>query len=196
MYDGTGSNGYVPTYMGYWDDFTRSQYVIPAADLAEMNGATISALTFYTTTQNVPYTSVSTADVYLMEVDYTAISAFEPKANATIVYQGTVSIVTNEAGDGGEMTIEFATPYVYGGGNLLIGMENTTDAGYKFMYFYGQTVDGASVAGYNSSSLDNVTATQRNFIPKTTFTYVASGGVVVPKPTNLQVSNLGPNNAT
>ena len=196
MYDGTGSNGYVPTYMGYWDDFTRSQYVIPAADLAEMNGATISALKFYTTTQNVPYTSVSTADVYLMEVDYTAISAFEPKANATIVYQGTVSIVANEAGDGGEMTIDFATPFVYGGGNLLIGMENTTDAGYKFMYFYGQTVDGASVAGYNSSSLDNVTATQRNFIPKTTFTYVASGGVVVPKPTNLQVSNLGPNNAT
>ena len=122
VYDGTGSNGYVPTYMGYWDDFTRSQYVIPAADLAEMNGATISALTFYTTTQNVPYTSVSTADVYLMEVDYTAISAFEPKANATIVYQGTVAVVLNEAGDGGEMTIEFATPYVYGGGNLLIGM--------------------------------------------------------------------------
>ncbi len=196
VYDGTGSNGYVPTYMGYWDDFTRSQYVIPAADLAEMNGATISALTFYTTTQNVPYTSVSTADVYLMEVGYTAISAFEPKANATIVYQGTVSVVTNEAGDGGEMTIEFATPYVYSGGNLLIGMENTTDAGYKFMYFYGQTVDGASVAGYNSNSLDAVTATQRNFIPKTTFTYVASGGVVVPKPTNLQVSNLGPNSAT
>ena len=197
VYEGEGgTNGYVPTYMGYWDDFTRSQYVIPAADLAEMNGATISALTFYTTSQNVPYTSVSTADVYLMEVDYTAISAFEPKANATIVYQGTVSVVANEAGDGGEMTIDFATPFVYGGGNLLIGMENTTDAGYKFMYFYGQTVDGASVAGYNSNSLDAVTATQRNFIPKTTFTYVASGGVVVPKPTNLQVSNLGPNNAT
>ena len=196
MYDGTGTNGYVPTYMGYWDDFTRSQYVIPAADLAEMNGGTISALTFYTTSQNVPYTSVSTADVYLMEVGYTAISDFEPKANATIVYQGTVNVVANEAGDGGEMTIEFATPYVYSGGNLLIGMENTTDAGYKFMYFYGQTVDGASVAGYNSNSLDAVTATQRNFIPKTTFTYTPSGGVVVPKPTNLQVSNLGPNNAT
>ena len=197
VYEGEGgTNGYVPTYMGYWDDFTRSQYVIPAADLAEMNGGTISALTFYTTSQNVPYTSVSTADVYLMEVDYTAISAFEPKANATIVYQGTVSVVANEAGDGGEMTIDFATPFVYGGGNLLIGMENTTDAGYKFMYFYGQTVDGASVAGYNSNSLDAVTATQRNFIPKTTFTYTPSGGVVVPKPTNLQVSNLGPNNAT
>ncbi len=196
MYDGTSSNGYVPTYMGYWDDFTRSQYVIPAADLAEMNGGTISAIKFYTTTQNVPYTSVSTADVYLMEVDYTTISAFEPKANATMVYQGTVAVVLNEAGDGGEMTIEFATPFIYSGGNLLIGMENTTDAGYKFMYFYGQTVDGASVAGYNSNSLDAVTATQRNFIPKTTFTYTPSGGVVVPKPTNLQVSNLSPNSAT
>ena len=136
MYDGTGTNGYVPTYMGYWDDFTRSQYVIPAADLAEMNGGTISAIKFYTniSNNNVPYTSVSTADVYLMEVDYTAISAFEPKANATMVYQGTVSVVLNEAGDGGEMTIEFATPFIYSGGNLLIGMENTTDAGYKFSF--------------------------------------------------------------
>ena len=198
VYDGTVTNGYVPTYMGYWDDFTRSQYVIPAADLAEMNGGTISAIKFYTniSNNNVPYTSVSTADVYLMEVDYTTISAFEPKANATMVYQGTVAVVLNEAGDGGEMTIEFATPFIYSGGNLLIGMENTTDAGYKFMYFYGQTVDGASVAGYNSNSLDAVTATQRNFIPKTTFTYTPSGGVVVPKPTNLQVSNLGPNSAT
>ena len=48
VYEGEGTNGFVPTYMGYWDDFTRSQYVIPAADLAEMNGGTISAIKFYT----------------------------------------------------------------------------------------------------------------------------------------------------
>ena len=196
MYDGTVSNGQVPAYLGYWDDFTRSQVVIPATDLTDMAGGTITSMTFYTTKQNLPYTSVSTADVYLMEVDYTAISAFEPKANATMVYQGTASFVLDETGEAGSWTIEFATPYIYDGGNLLIGIENTTDSGYKFIYFYGQTIDGASVSGYNSSSLDNVTPTQRNFIPKTTFSYTPAGGVIVAKPTNLQVSNIGPNSAT
>jgi len=196
VYDGTVSNGQIPAYLGYWDDFTRSQVVIPATDLTDMAGGTITSMTFYTTKQNLPYTSVSTADVYLMEVDYTAIDAFVPKASATMVYQGTASFVLDETGEAGSWTIEFATPYIYGGGNLLIGIENTTDSGYKFIYFYGQTVDGASVAGYNSNSLDAVTATQRNFIPKTTFTYTPSGGVVVTKPTNLQVSNIGPNSAT
>ena len=196
MYDGTVSNGQIPAYLGYWDDFTRSQVVIPATDLTDMAGGTITSMTFYTTKQNLPYTSVSTADVYLMEVDYTAINAFEPKASGTMVYQGTASFVLDETGEAGSWTIEFATPYIYGGGNLLIGIENTTDAGYKFIYFYGQTVDGASVSGYNSSSLDNVTPTQRNFIPKTTFSYTPAGGVIVVKPTNLQVSNIGPNSAT
>ena len=196
VYDGTVSNGQIPAYLGYWDDFTRSQVVIPATDLTDMAGGTITSMTFYTTKQNLPYTSVSTADVYLMEVDYTAINAFEPKASGTMVYQGTASFVLDETGEAGSWTIEFATPYIYGGGNLLIGIENTTDAGYKFIYFYGQTVDGASVSGYNSSSLDNVTPTQRNFIPKTTFAYTPASGVVVAKPTNLQVSNIGPNSAT
>ena len=196
VYDGTVSNGQVPAYLSYWDDFTRSQVVIPATDLTNMAGGTITSMTFYTTKQNLPYTSVSTADVYLMEVDYTAINDFEPKASATMVYQGTASFVLDETGEAGSWTIEFATPYIYGGGNLLIGIENTTDSGYKFIYFYGQTVEGASVAGYNSSSLDNVTATQKNFIPKTTFAYTPAGGVIVAKPTNLQVSNIGPNSAT
>ena len=196
VYDGTVSNGQVPAYLGYWDDFTRSQVVIPATDLTNMAGGTITSMTFYTTKQNLPYTSVSTADVYLMEVDYTAINAFVPKASATMVYQGTASFVLDETGEAGSWTIEFATPYIYDGGNLLIGIENTTDSGYKFIYFYGQTVEGASVAGYNSSSLDNVTATQKNFIPKTTFAYTPAGGVIVAKPTNLQVSNIGPNSAT
>lgn len=172
VYEGTATNNTVPAYIFYWDDFTRSQFVIPAADLEDMAGGSISAIKFYTTTDNIPYSSVSTADVYLMEVEYTSISDFEPKANGTIVYQGTVDVVS--ADGGGEMTIQFATPYTYGGGNLLIGIENTTDAGYKNIYFYGQNVSGASVAGYQSSSLDNVTASQKNFIPKTTFTYEPS----------------------
>ena len=188
VYDGTATSSYVPAYMGYFDDFSRSQFVIPAADLEDMNGGTISSIKFYTTSQNVPYTSVSTVDVYLLEVDYTSISAFEPKTNDAIVYQGTLNIVTE--GDGGSLTIEFSTPYTYNGGNLLVAIENTTDAGYKFIYFYGQNVDGASGAGSNSSSLSGVTFTQRNFLPKTTFTYAASGSYCA-KPTNVTITRDG-----
>jgi hypothetical protein len=188
VYDGTATSSYVPAYMGYFDDFSRSQFVIPAADLEDMNGGTISSIKFYTTSQNVPYTSVSTVDVYLLEVDYTSISAFEPKTNDAIVYQGTLNIVTE--GDGGSLTIEFSTPYSYNGGNLLVAIENTTDAGYKFIYFYGQNVDGASGAGYNSSSLSGVTFTQRNFLPKTTFSFVP-GGSFCAKPTNVAITRDG-----
>ena len=190
VYDNAGTSNKIPAYIFYWDKFTRSQTVMPAADLADMAGATITAMTFYTTTDNIPYTSVSTADVYLMEVDYTEISAFEPKVNGTIVYQGPVDIVSD--GSGGKLTIEFSTPFYYGGGNLLIGIENTTAAGYKNIGFYGESGStGASISGTNSS-LDAVTPTQQNFLPKTTFTYIPGGEApAVAKPKNLTVNYTG-----
>ncbi len=193
VYDGTESNDRVPAYVYYWDNFSRCQTVIPSTDLEEMAGGTISALTFYTTTMNIPYTSLSTADVYLMEVDYTTISAYEPKSDGTMVYQGTFEFMATDGG--GLLTITFTTPYTYEGGNLLIGIENTTNAEYKHMYFYGQTVTGASISGYSSYTPENATAIQRNFIPKTTFTYTPSEGPVYYKPSNLQVTDIGANGA-
>ena len=175
VYPGTTTNNRIPAYILYFDDFARSQYVIPADSLIEMTGGTISGLRYYTSTNNTPYTTVSTVDVYIMEVDYTTISAFEPKTNATIVYQGLLNIEKLE--DHGELYIQFSTPYQYSGGNLLIGVENTTDAGYKGINFYGQGGQtGASISGSNGTSLDNVTPTQQNFIAKTTFTYTPGSG--------------------
>ncbi len=195
VYEGQGTNRYVPAFIFYFDDFTRSQFVIPATDLADMAGNTITAMKFYTTASNVPYTTVSVADVYLMEVDYTSISAFEPKSAATIVYQGTLNIVAS--GSGGELTITFDTPFFYQGGNLLIGIENTTDSGYKSIDFLGQNVTGASVAGYNSGSLDAVTATQRNFIPQTTFYYTLGGEApTCTKPKGLKLDETTTTTAT
>ena len=169
VYDGMTINQYIPAYVYFFDDYTRSQFVIPANDLSDMNGGTISGMKFYATSSNIPYTTESTVDVYLMEVDYTTISAFEPKENGTIVYQGTLEFVSSN--DGGELSIHFSPEYTYSGGNLLIGIENTINAEYQDIRFYGQTVQGASGAASNSSSLGEVQFTQRNFIPKTTFTY-------------------------
>ena len=195
VYDGTMTNQYVPAFVYYWDDFTRAQTVIPATDLEYINGGTISAIKFYTTASNIPYTSAATATVYLMEVDYTSISAFEPQANGTIVYNGVFDFELNAAGDGGEVTITFDAPYAYNGGNLLIGIDNNTDAGYKTINFYGKTVNGASISGYNASSEGTISPTQRNFIPKTTFTYTPGEGPIYYKPTDLVVSDITTNGA-
>ena len=180
VYDGTVTNNVVPAYIFYFDDFTRAQHVIPADDLIDMNGATITSIKYYTTASNVPYTAVSSARVYLMEVDYTTMTALEPFENGTVVFEGYFDVVSE--GDGGSLTIDFDTPYTYTGGNLLVGIDNTEDKGYKSINFYGQTVTGASWAGYNANSLEGVTGSQRNFIPKTTFTYIPSGGTVCEKP--------------
>ena len=169
VYDGDVTNNRIPANIYYFDDFTKSQFVIPAEELTEMIGTPISSMTFYTSS-NEYYTTVSSADVYLMEVDYTSISDYEPKSSATNVYSGYFDI--EREGNGGKMTINFSTPYTYQGGNLLVGIENTDDVNYKNIYFYGQTVYGASISGSNGSSTGTIPADQQNFIPKTTFGFL------------------------
>ena len=186
VYDGTITNPKIPAFIYYFDDFTRSQFVIPAADLTPMNGGTISSIKFYTNSSNA-YTTVSTVDVYLKEVSYTTMTAFEPTSSATRVYQGTLAVVA--ADGGGELTINLTNSFTYHGGNLLISIENTTDEGYTSINFYGQTVTGAAWSANNGTSLEGVTGDVQNFIPKTTFTYTG-GSPVYNKPTGLSVSGL------
>ena len=171
VFDGTAINHNVPANIYYFDDFTRSQYVIPASELSSVAGNNITSLKYYTTSDNVPYTTVSSVIVYLKEVNYTAISAYENPDDCTTVYSGTLDIVSTDKG--GEMTIEFDQPFEYSGGNLLVGIENTTDFSYKKINFYGQTAENASISGSNGSSTSGVTANQQDFIPMTTFTYDA-----------------------
>ncbi|MBR2235814.1 MAG: choice-of-anchor J domain-containing protein [Prevotella sp.] len=187
VYDGTAESMCLPAYIYCFETLTRSQFVIPEVNLRDMVGATISELTFYTTSSNIPYTAESSADVYLKEVEYTSIEAFEAKSSATVVYTGYFNIV--EAGNGGQMTITFDTPYQYQGGNLLIGIENTEAFSWRTITFIGQEVTGASV---ESTAGNNFFPYQQNFIPKTTFTYSASGFV---KPKNLTCA-LTPGDAT
>ena len=195
VYEGSVENTTVPMYVSYFDDYTKSQFVMPAAALADMAGSDISAIKFYTRANyNLPYTTVSTIDLYMTEVNYTTISSFIDKADAQIVFNGTAYFAEGESGLG-EVLITFETPYHYNGGNLLFGCENLTDAGYKFMYFQGQEVAGASVSGYNSSASGTISPTQRNFLPQTTFFYAGGGGGGNDDPvTPITWSNILPKN--
>ena len=195
VYEGTANSNVIPAFIYYFDTFTRSQFVIPATDLGDMgNGASISKMKFYTTASNVPYTTDCEVDVYLMEVGYTSISAFESKSSDKIVYQGTLSITATD--EGGELTITFSTPYTYEGGNLLVGIENTTDGSYNNIKFLGQSVSGASVGGYSGSSLDAVNATQRNFIPQTTLYYTGGEAPSCARPKALTATDVTAESAT
>ena len=170
VHDGTATNSSVPFYGIYYDNSIRAQMVFSSFDLTGMNGASITSIKWYTTNKNAwDYTSHTI--IYLKEVDYTAISAYESTNSCTIVYGGTISRVAGDTT--GTVSVTFDTPFTYNGGNLLIGVENTDGGGvWGSMYFYGEGISGASIGGYHASTIDGVPAYQQNFLPKTTFTYV------------------------
>ena len=164
--DGTATNAYVPVYGFYADAYNKCEFVQPAADLADMNGATINGMTFYASQSSVSW-GTAEFEVFLAEVPSTTLNNFV--GDGTIVYQGAMSIVN------GEMNVTFSTPYTYNGGNLLVGIYQLVTGSYVTSSWYGVTANGASVQGYNYNSLSSISPTQRNFLPKVTFDYAAGG---------------------
>ena len=95
------------------------------------------------------------------------------------------------------ITVTFTTPFTYTGGNLLLEVTNETKGTWKSAQFYGVSATGASVQGHSSTSVASVAATQRNFIPKTTFTYTPGGsGPICIDPTGLTASGETSDGAT
>ena len=166
--DGTNTNSFVPVYGLYTDDYVRSQVVYPAADLANMAGASITSLTYYLSS---PAGNAWTGNfkVRLTEVANTTISSYQDMSAAAVAYDGTLDATSST------MVINLTTPYAYNGGNLLIEVVEDVPGNWSSANFYGQSVTGASVQGYNSSSVASISAGQQNFIPKTTFTYAFAG---------------------
>ena len=187
IYDGENFNAYVPIDGYNCDAFQKCEIVIPAAELADMNGCPITEITWYLETK--PTKSWGNFQIYMMEVEDATISSFYGMDDATVVYDGALDA------SGDNFVIELSTPYVYNGGNLLIGISHPKGA-YSRSNFYGTTVEGASIQNYSYTSLDAVSATQRHFLPKTTFAYSPAGTPVYAKPKNLAASNIGPNEAT
>lgn len=183
--DGTATNSNVPIYGLYVDSYLKCEYVIPASELEDMGvGSSISAMTFYLSSVATASWGSANFQVFMKEVAATTIDAFTGLEDATLVYEGSLD------GTQSEMTVEFTTNYTYNGGNLLVGFYNTVIGTYKSASFYGVSATGACVQGYSGSSLADVSPTQRNFLPKTTFTYSGGAPVACARPTELEFSNL------
>ncbi len=188
VYDGTATNQFIPMYGFYFDDFTKSECIIPASQLTAMTGCTVSSITFYPssvgTTNNTWGNAVQT--VFLKEVSGTTLGGSYSGMNGAT----TVKVAALDMPVAGEAyTITFDTPYTYNGGNLLIGVYNTTDGSYNKVEWYGTSnlTSGVSAYGYNGSSLNNVSYTAQAFLPKTTFNYI---------PSTTPYLSLAPNSAT
>ena len=162
--DGTETNSYIPVYGLWMDDYTRSEMIYPEDMLADMIGGEITSLTYYISTPSSGSWAPATFNVYMREVEGTTLSSYYGSTDAEIVYSGALD------GTGSTMVITLDEPYTYTGGNLLIGIEEPVEGTYHSCYFYGVTATGASASGYSSSALSAVTFTQRDFLPKTTFT--------------------------
>ena len=187
VYDGTATNQYIPMYGYYFDDYTKSECIIPASQLTAMNGSTISSITFYPSSVNTSSWGESTQTVFLKEVTGTTLGgSYSGTTGATIVK--TASPLDMPVA-GTPYTITFDTPYSYNGGNLLIGVYNTDDDSYNKVEWYGTSnlTSGVSAYGYNGSNLNNVSYNAQSFLPKTTFTYT---------PASSPYLSLVPNSAT
>ncbi len=188
VYDGTATNQYIPMYGYYFDDYTKSECIIPAPKLTDMNGGIISAITFYPSsvaTTNSTWTE-SEQTIFLKEVSGTTLDgSYSGMSDATVVKVGSPLDMPTA---GTAYTILFDTPYTYNGGNLLIGVYNDDGSKYNKVEWYGTSglTSGVSAYGYNNSSLDAVSYNAQSFLPKTTFTYTPDLGTCA-KPINLQV---------
>ena len=177
------NNSYIPLY-GLWGDADQqSEFIIPASELEDLKGGTISKLTFYL--QSVTNANMGgTAVFYLKEVDVTTFEspyAYFGTDGATQVYSGGLDTHSSTAV---EVPFTSGVTYTYNGGNLLVGMIWTTSGDYKSTTWLGKSATGASISHYSTYS-----PSLKSFIPKTTFTFVPGP---YRKPANLEYTNVDP----
>ena len=198
VYDGTDTSTDVPFYGYGAANGTRSQYIIPADQLTNVNGCDITKLTLYSSDQSKSFDEGVT--VYLKEVDYSKFTTYpavlEDWSTMSAVYTGTIAVVNNQ------MVINFDSPYTYNGGNLMIGLQVTTWGTSKaFVYWYGVKQPAGT---YDYYSLYNNAETDHSwkdyvfrvtFAPKTTLTY-EEASTTCPKPANLTASVSNSHTAT
>ena len=170
--DGTATNQYIPIY-GYYCDalLQHNQFIIPAAQLADMNGSSISAMKFYISAPASGAWGI-TWTVKLMETTSTTIPiGLIGVTSATTVYTGICN------GTGTTMDVAFTTPYSYNGGNLLVDFSYSGSGSYKDATFVGVEAPENSSYCYFETSYGPSNNPQ-SFLPKVTFTY--EGGAPAP----------------
>lgn len=172
-----------------WGDFTNSQFIIPAVDLADMAGGKISSMTFYIFSLSSNW-ELSEYDVYVGEVQESTFSSPTPYdlSMLTQVYSGKVSYGSNFA-----MTITFDEPFAYSSGNLLVAFNQKIKSECYGGSWKGVEAAGAAISGHSTSLDNNFTYEVIDFLPMTTFEYTEGNSCKMPK--NVTVGEITSNSA-
>ena len=194
VYDGTATNPNVPFYSLYADYGARSQFIIPAEQLASMVNGSINKLTFYSSyTATANYNQEFT--VYVKEVDYTTFesAALVDWGTMTPVYTGTLTLSGQQ--------MEVPMDYTYEGSNLMIGFQVTSwGSTCPSLSWYGENqASGSYTAVHNRADYSHTwqsTVTRANFLPKTTFTYEPGSTGGCERPETLVPSDVTATSAT
>lgn len=191
--DGTTTNEFVPVYGWYADNYTRSQFIIPAADLVDIQWDTIQKLTFYTSSPASYNFGAATFEVFVAEVDETT---FASTALYDWAEMDTAMAVGSLAISGNQMEVAFTKPYQYQDGNLLIGFKQSVKGGDTRTYWYGVSAPGAALSGYQNTATGNPTISQRNFLPKMLIEYVPGQEPACKAPKHLKLDDVTAHTAT
>lgn len=163
--NGTSSQGMVPFHGYAFDKNSRSQYVVPATELKNMVGGGIHCLMYFCTSDNSGKMPGGKVKIYMKEVNYTAMTEFEPVSDNDLVFY---DYLKADETDPNSLLITFNKPYLYKGGNLLICFENTPTTENTVKKFYGKKTD--YVTGLMTYNIGQEPG-EAHFLPKTAFIY-------------------------
>ena len=173
--DGTATSENLPVYSYYGDVAgVHTQMIYPASYLEELQGTTISSMTFYVTTKaGKQMKTTYTVSVAIVEEDHFASSAYHT-ATLTPVYEGTLDASQDL------VVVEFSEPFEYSEGNLLLDVVTKEKANYDHAYFAG-------ITAANNVSIRHTTygGVADSFLPKTTFEYEGGSATTCPRPSKL-----------
>lgn len=182
--DGTDTNGYLPIYGLYHDEYQINQMIYPENLLTNLVGKTLTSMTFYATSA---LSTKLSGSLWTIKLGTTSQTTFASSLSSVtrLVPDDIKSVITGYALPTGEseMTIVFTTPFTYNGGNLLVDFQSTqkpsSSSNYNSTNFYG--VNQSTYTGFNSNSssaspgsnghYSSTGSGVRQFLPKVTFTY-------------------------
>jgi hypothetical protein len=146
--NGTAVNSYlIPVYTNYGYNYT--QQIVTASEYSASGGVAgnITKIRYYIDNAEAPLANWSSWTVYLGHTSKTSFSSttdWEPGANLTQVFSGTVTAVS-----GSWMEIVFTTPFVYNGtSNLVVAIDENSPQWSTWDTYFGSYTGATNTAMY------------------------------------------------
>ena len=199
--NGTQTSSLVPIassnlYTYYYAEGSKSQFIIPADSLTDVQWGKIKQLTFFSSSATFSFGD-ATFEAYMAAAPATTF------ASDAFVDWNSLTKVMNAASltvEGNKMVVTLDEPYDYVGGDLLIGVKSVASAYVSSScYWQGITATNAAIASeydydyYYDEYYEE--PTRQNFLPKMNIAYLPGEEPSCLKPTGLTVTYNGGDSA-